>query len=297
MNIKTIYEFLLWDNCQNKCKFCFQRKNPRLLTLEQQAKKLNMVYDFINSSNFKAGNHILLVGGELFDDQKRKDFLRGFFINLVNFIQQNPNHIDLVYVNTNLIFPINTLIQNVFPMISQFNRAGDEIFRKLRFATSYDIEGRFKDASSIDMFLQNIKMIHQTFPKLNIVTNMILTNKMCDAIVNRSFDVIQFMKDNQVDVNLIPYIILDRSLAPTRKRVFDTLQMLYDKDQEFIRNWLINIDIKQPRKMFFSEPAKDTFLSCECGLSECGHSENFKLYSDSSTCFVCDVKERFNSIL
>ena len=111
------------------------------------------------------------------------------------------------------------------------------------------------------------------------------------------FDVIQFMKDNQVDVNLIPYIILDRSLAPTRKRVFDTLQMLYDEDQEFIRNWLINIDIKQPRKMFFSEPAKDTFLSCECGLSECGHSENFKLYSDSSTCFVCDVKERFNSIL
>jgi biotin synthase-like enzyme len=33
MIFKPIYEFLLWNNCNNNCKFCFQRKDPRLYNL------------------------------------------------------------------------------------------------------------------------------------------------------------------------------------------------------------------------------------------------------------------------
>jgi L-lysine 2,3-aminomutase len=41
MSCKPIYEFLLWDNCNNNCKFCFQRELPRLFGLKQREQILN----------------------------------------------------------------------------------------------------------------------------------------------------------------------------------------------------------------------------------------------------------------
>ena len=70
MNIKPITEFLLWDNCNNNCKFCFQRKNPRLFSLDGQKQILDNVLSFLNSDDYIKGSHVLVVGGELFDRER-----------------------------------------------------------------------------------------------------------------------------------------------------------------------------------------------------------------------------------
>ena len=70
--MKTIYEFLLWNNCGNNCKFCHQRAHERkiddkILMPKEQIESLNKCKEFLESDKFEDGNHILLVGGEIFD--------------------------------------------------------------------------------------------------------------------------------------------------------------------------------------------------------------------------------------
>lgn len=66
MEIKPIYEFLIWENCNNKCKFCPQRDNAYISSQYQQICALEDVIKFIQSNDFIEGSHVLLVGGEIF---------------------------------------------------------------------------------------------------------------------------------------------------------------------------------------------------------------------------------------
>ena len=51
--IKPIYEFILWDNCLNNCKFCWQKQQNTFSTDEMRKKSVDLVIDFINSDNFE----------------------------------------------------------------------------------------------------------------------------------------------------------------------------------------------------------------------------------------------------
>ena len=63
---KPIYEFIVWENCNNNCQFCFQRKNPKILNEQERYKALDNVINFIESDKFEKGSHLLIVGGEIF---------------------------------------------------------------------------------------------------------------------------------------------------------------------------------------------------------------------------------------
>ena len=83
--IKPIFEFLLWDNCRNDCKFCFQKQSNNLLTDEQKALSINKAIDFLQSDKYVAGSHVLLIGGEIFDSPKIFDRLFLLFDFLEDF--------------------------------------------------------------------------------------------------------------------------------------------------------------------------------------------------------------------
>lgn len=279
--VKTIYEFLVWDNCHNRCKFCFQRNNPRNFDISIQEHICDNVIQYLNSEQYTDGNHVLIVGGELFDDVNRS-FLSKFFDQLTDMMVSNK--IDLLYINTNLIFNQQCL-DNLKNILDIF--VSKKVISRLKFTTSYDLNGRFKTEKSKELFLQNLNELSKT-EGLNIVTNIILTKDIC---VN-NFDIFQFEKETNTSVNLIPYIILDKSLAATRKEIFSYLQWLASMSHGFISKLLFELDLKQPRRLLVSQ--KDGWIEKTCDNSECGHSVNFKRYSDSGHCFVCDVKELFN---
>ena len=74
---KNIYEFLLWANCGNNCKFCWQKhlnQKDKFLNEQQKLDSLRAVKRFLSSNEYENGNHVLLVGGELFDTKKTPDF-------------------------------------------------------------------------------------------------------------------------------------------------------------------------------------------------------------------------------
>ena len=86
--MKKIYEFLLWDNCNNNCKFCWQRENPRLYDHNTRLIIIDEVIKFIKSDKFEKGSHILVCGGEIFDKPSDFQVLSTFFFVLVQFMKQ-----------------------------------------------------------------------------------------------------------------------------------------------------------------------------------------------------------------
>lgn len=285
MNIKPIYEFLLWDNCNNNCQFCFQRENPRLFNRNKREMILNEVLSFINSDKFIKGSHILIVGGEIFDKPTDFDILDTFFCNILRFMMDGT--IDLLYINTNLIYKDLMGVDRFLQRIKTLN-----LFSRLRFTTSYDLDGRFKTKESELLMLSNLKLLTGIYKDLQVVTNTILTKTTCQSIINGDFSIKQFMNDYRCWVNLLPYIVLDPSLTPSRSQIIKTLKLVDQENEGYLTKYVPNMSITQEKWLYMYK--NDEFQFCSCELAECGHSVNFKRYSDKGTCFCCDLKEIFN---
>ena len=294
MEIKPIYEFLVWDNCNNNCKFCFQRENPRLFDHNNRKMILNEVIKFIDSDKFKKGSHILICGGEIFDKPRDFNILYDFFEQIIE--RMNSNIIDLLYLNTNLIYENIAGLFNILDMIKD-----NHLFERLKFTTSYDLEGRF---SSVPMpttlqlpevvMLDNLVSIKNEYPDIHIVTNTILTKPVCQKIINGEYNIRDWMEKYQCYVNLIPYIVLDKELMATRNEIFKALNIVEKQAEGYVRRWIDNLDLKQEKWLYIYKNNEWQFVSCEWD-KECGHSVNFKRYSDSGHCFVCDLKELFDA--
>lgn len=282
MNIKPIYEFLLWNNCNNNCKFCFQRSVKDRSTYQQQQLALQKTIDFIKSSNFIQGSHILLVGGELFDDKNRL-FLNTFFQQIAEFV--NTDIVDLVYLNTNLIYDRNCL-KLLLDCVSLIPT------NKLKFTTSYDLYGRFYEDKE-NQFLENLEVLSKDY-RLNIVVNTILTDPCCTRILNGSFNPLEFAANFNVDINLIPYIVKDNSISAPKQKILGTLAHVGATNEDYLIKYIRNLDLNQRKLLYLYNNSIEDFCFCSCGISECGHSENFKKCYPEKTCFICDLKEIFN---
>ena len=138
MEIKPIYEYLLWDNCKNHCSFCFLKKNSILLKEEQKCEALKKALHLIDTE-FVKGSHVLFVGGELYDTitPKYEQTMKEAHSDIVHKIIEN--YIDLFYVNTNLIYEDLSLLDD---LISKLQK--NMLFDRLKFTTSFDLVGRFK---------------------------------------------------------------------------------------------------------------------------------------------------------
>ena len=296
MEIKPIYEFLVWDNCNNNCKFCFQRENPRLFNQEGRKMVLDQTIKFIDSDQFKTGSHILICGGEIFDNPKDINILYDFFEQIID--RMNNGTIDLLYLNTNLIY------ENIAPLFNVLDMIRDNhLFERLKFTTSYDLVGRFRDKPMPithhlpeEVMLDNLVSVKQEYPDIHIVTNTILTKPVCEKIINGEYNIRDWMEKYQCSVNLIPYIVLDKELMATRNEIFKALNIVEKQAEGYVRRWIDNLDLKQEKWLYIYKNNEWQFVSCEWD-EKCGHSVNFKRYSDSGHCFVCDLKELFDNIL
>ena len=286
MKIKSIYEFLLWDNCNNNCSFCFQRVKPRLFNNNEQEIILDKILAFLDSDEYEKGNHVLIVGGELF--YKQFDSLITFFDTIT--YKMCKDQIDLLYLNTNLIYD-KTFDTMLVPVLEYFEKR--DLFERLKFTTSYDIAGRFHDKESENLCLSNMIKLSDRFKDLHTVANIILTKPFCNAVLNGTFDLKKFIDTYKVRVNLIPYIVLSESLKPTREEVFSCLMKINDEMPEFIKNYVENMDLRHKRYLYACHP--DKFKLCSCENADCGHSVNFRKYSDDpNACYVCDLKSVFS---
>lgn len=280
MTYKPIFEFLLWDNCNNACKFCFQRKNPRLFNQNQRKKILDDTISFIKSDKFEKGSHVLICGGEIFD--KSTDFpdLNVFFAKIDSLMADGT--IGLLYLNTNLIYEDVSGLGFVLDMMKGK-------FDRLRFTTSYDLYGRFRKKADENLFFMNLNWIKDQFPDCNIVVNTILTKQVCEKILNDEFNPKEFMDKYKCWINFIPYIVYDESMSATKGEIFSTLYKINNLCPNYLEEYVPNITIEQEKKLYYYQNGEYEYCSCE--ISDCGHAVNFKRYSKDNTCFCCDLKK------
>lgn len=284
MDIKPVYEFLLWDNCNNNCKFCFQRKNGNTCTPKDKIKSLNAVSSFLESDEYVSGSHVLLVGGEIFDESNLslKVIWMSFIDNIIT--KMNNQTIDLLYVNTNLLYEDLSLVKYLLTMIGK-----NDLWDRLKFTTSYDLEGRFSIKKREKLFLHNLYMIKYFYPKCNIVVNTILTKTTCEKILDGGFNPKTFCDEHKCDINLIPYIVYTKELSATRDQIFQSLLKTNELIPGYFQRYSNNLALAQDKLLYKFNKDTNQLDFVSCGHSDCGHSENFKLYSDNSSCFVCDL--------
>lgn len=285
-SIKPIYEFLLWDNCNNNCKFCYQKQNYHKLVDDQKRISISKVVEFLDSDKFIKGSHVLIVGGEVFDSPT-------IFLDINNLVQKLidkmiANEIDLLYINTNLIYKKLDAIEYLLKQVKNNN-----LFDRLKFTTSYDLSGRFTQKTEC-LMLNNLTHIMDTYPECKIIVNMMLSDTLCTRIIDRTFSVKLYCDKYKVGVNLIPYIILDSQLAASRNKIFKALVRIDQEIPGYLKSYISNLDLPQDKLLYFFNAKTNSFEFCSSNLLPCGHSENFKRYSSHNTCFICDLKKLFN---
>ena len=309
MKMKKIYEFLLWNNCGNNCTFCHQRAHERkiddkILTPDEQIKSLQLCKRFLDTE-FENGNHILLVGGEIFDvfDQNVKKYL----IDLIKHIKNKMcnDEIELLYINTNLLYKDITLL-DWFLELYKCNG----LLERIKFTTSYDMVGRFTSKERELLFYRNLKHLTDVYADIKIVVNTVLTKEACKRIQEDRFGadyLLEYLKNQGktshnikqwidyfgVKINTIPYIILDYDKAPdapTKKEVFETLLHIDTIIPGYLQEYSDNIGLKQEKLLFEYNKVVDNFVFCSSKMGDCGHSVNFQQsFGDSKDCFPCQI--------
>lgn len=150
MTCDPIYEFILWDNCSNNCKFCFQAKTRINLSTSEKQQSIALVKNKIKTIDCKS--NLLFVGGELFDDIALKNDLVDLFDFASKLLLQEK--VGYVYFNTNLLYEDLNVLESV---ISVFNDL--DLLNKIKFTTSYDECGRFENSKRKILFEKNISNV------------------------------------------------------------------------------------------------------------------------------------------
>lgn len=282
--MKTMQEFLMWGNCTNKCDFCWQcKKNDESIFLNK-----NEMIECINETMKKLdeinhGDDVLLVGGEILASYFTEvdKYLHILIDKCVDMISKGS--IRFLYINTNLIYKDRVNLEYLFNAIKGYED-------RLKFTSSYDIYGRFKNPESENIFLENLMFIKNTYPKINIVVNSIITKQLVES----NFDEEYFKEKYGIKyVNFIPYIPVndDRTMDVTFRDIVKVLARAERKHTGYIDFYIKDLDFNQ-NKVLYQYHKNIGYEECTSEYSNCHHNENFKKVLNGS-CFICKLKEVF----
>lgn len=277
-------EFLLWRNCTNQCDFCWQCKKQDPLTYLNEKEMIHCINEVMaNLENINDGDDVLLVGGEILATyyQSVNEELHKLIDKCVAMLKQDK--IRFLYINTNLIYKDKT---NLIYLLNKV----EDIENRLKFTTSYDIYGRFKKEEARELFLSNLKYIHDNYPKINVVVNSIITKQLVES----DFDFDSFKEEYGIRyINFIPYIPVqdDRAMDVTFKDIVKVLAKNEAKQPGYINFYINDLDFNQD-KVLYEYYKNQGFKECTSKYSDCHHNENFKKVLKDE-CYICKLKEVF----
>jgi hypothetical protein len=295
-------EFLLWSNCPNNCKFCWQRifdDKATWLNEEQKVKSVSLCKDDILSHPEPCD--MLIVGGEVFCDQGAKvnEELSKLFEAVADKVHKGE--IRFLYANTSLIY------DNKVNLVSLFE-AFDGIEDSLKFTTSYDLSGRFNrkvesgltEDDRFGLFYDNLKFIDTNYPRINTVVNTIVTKAVADAVLRpkageEPYNTHWFLDEypnTVVDVNLIPYIPIkgDTSLDIRFSENVKVLEEAEKRYPGYLIDYVQRLDYNQD-KLLLEYRSDKGYVERTAGAMPCGHNENFNLVSRADDCYICRLKQ------
>lgn len=270
-------EYLLWNNCPNNCSFC-HLKNEYQSTKEDKLKSIQLTMEDISKQTEPF--NCLLVGGEIFvglENEVKQELEKLYELIFSNQL------INIIYINTNIIYNINDFLLNILFMARDYNR-----IKYIHFTVSDDVVGRFNDSKKL-LFVNNLQTLRNRFPLLDIIVNTILTDEFCDYVINKKYNIKQYCDKYKVKVNVLPYVDLNGidSFIPTLDKLVKTLTILKSQYPDWFKGYQ-EIFTKKSSLMFLQQYNKDNTLhNVNADSLKCGHSENFSTCCKERKCYSC----------
>lgn len=285
----AIYEFLLWNNCNNNCKFCHQKANRskypgKFPNDNGKLKSITLVKEFIENNKIEKGSHILFMGGELFDTNLSPQ-TKNEFLNLGNLVAEKlmSDEVGFLYLNTNLIYNDKTLLDNFLNIFMS-----KKLENRIMFTTSYDVAYRYKNNKDRKTVQKNMKNVSEKYQNMSKVANCIMTSAACKFLSKNINFISEFKNKYGFILNLIPYIILKKEIAPTRSELLSLLTKINNIYPEYFKEHIINnLTSNQTRNLWEFDGEKLAYATSNNTI--CGHNQNFRIvYQDSTRCYICD---------
>lgn len=189
-------QFELWKDCKNGCKFCFNRGLPDINKIDS----LNFVIEKLSDPIIDKFNEIGFIGGEFFDDQLNDIGVRNKFYNLFDKVClfMNSGKMNKLYVTSSLIFDNQS---SIFEFLDFLRIKG--CLSKTLLCTSYDFVGRFHTIKHKSMWIKNMKDIHIKYPELKLHTEIIITQRFIEDVLNGVFQINEFKEEFNTSIDYL----------------------------------------------------------------------------------------------
>ena len=304
----SMVQYGLWPNCTNNCDFCLLSDRV-YKTKEERLRLLDAIKENIRDISWdgKFSDGISLLGGEVFYTEF--DEIKDSFLDLIDIIIK---HIFAQSINARLsvvsngIYDPNILL---IPTIEKLKQ--NEVLDRFDLNFSYDFKYRFHTEESRLQAISNINMVYN---KYNIIpcVQTCLTQYLIDMHLKDNFNIFDFQKNNfpnSILTFLYPHKINTGKTLPdfffTRVSLMGFIKWMKKNDhikeiENFIKS-VINSSQFKYTGLFYrgdilengeeqdKEKHQKPTLEKKQILTDCGHSQLYRCYSDCDKCMLCDL--------
>lgn len=304
----AMVQYGLWPNCTNQCDFCLLEDREYKTEIERlnmlQAVKIN-----IKSIDWKNqfSDGVSLLGGEIFYSEYQS--IIDNFLDLIQIIADlilKKSSKAKLSVVSNGIYNPNVLL---IPTLNLLNKNG--VLDQFDLNFSYDLKYRFHSEEARLQVISNINLVYDSFGvKPGVQT--CLTQFLIDEHLSGNFNIFKFKEEH------FPNSYLN-FLYPHKINTGKVLDDFFFKRSSFIKfiKWLKenehNDSVQQILQSVINSSQfkysglflRDSILEGDMSdsdeltqsptlekkqiLTECGHSQLYRCYSDSSNCMLCDL--------
>lgn len=313
------FQFELWQECNNLCKFCFLGLENRKTLDEIKLKNLQRLKSLILDDDFISNyDNISLIGGEFFQGQLSNPEVKKAFFDVVDIIfdKMDKNEIKSSWIAATLTIGDQ---KDLYELLEKYSKT--KSYQKyspftdndgLWICTSYDTVGRFHTKEAEENWKYHMKKISDLYPNVKKNTCTIMTNDLMKKYINDEIAFEAFCVEYKTAIFFKPPdygLLKSKTLMEERvpgffpeKRVaqkFFTKILLKERDMASkIMNNTLRSDVlvknyndgvsKECKR---AKNTKDEYGSRGDDLLPCGHNKFYQAYIDSDDCIKCDLEE------
>lgn len=303
----SMVQYGLWPNCTNHCDFCllldkdYKTVDERLNMLASIKKNIEVI-----DWKEKFQNGISLLGGEIYYTESKE--VKKEFLNLIEKIIKViivPNKTAIYSTVTNGIYDSGVLLEPVLDLFKRYN-----VIDQVDINFSWDLKYRFHNKESLESMIRNTNFVYEKYGLIPRVQTC-LTQYLIDAHLKGDFSLIDYQKEhfpNTILALLYPHKINTGKVLNdfffTRESLFNFIAYLKNTNQNNLIQHLIQSVINSSQFKYTGLWERDTLyeknknnkeinqqptLENKQNLTECGHSDLYRCYSNSDKCLLCDL--------
>lgn len=303
-----VLQFELWQECNNRCKFCYLGQNILHTDTQQKIKALK---DTINKIDCIDPSYevVAFIGGEFFQGQLADPVVHELFFTLMHKTANllNTGRLKEVWISVTLTIGQQ---KDLYKTIELF-----EDKSKLWLLTSWDSKWRFHSQKMSNTWEYHMKHLHELWPSLKLNTTIILTGDFIDKYLLNEFNLNSFSEEfNTAFFFKQPasgQIITASNNQEIKRKVNELMPNFFPTREQFLSfllkfkqcehsvNWskLFNIEYRaddvyrnyNDGRTVKSHRYKGTVEeTIEEAHLPCGHSINYDCYVDQPGCVMCD---------